>query len=87
MQWLYICQVSRQLIEKKDDLLKLIKPKWPTQPRFQSHMKADNTNSLADPENLYMYIPGFEEILKKRCWKIISRQVTAIFIIGGKLKL
>ena len=31
----------------------MIKPKWPTQPRFQSHMKADNTNSLADPENLY----------------------------------
>ena len=38
---------------KKNDLLKLIKPKWPTQSRFQSHMKADNTNSLADPENLY----------------------------------
>ena len=55
MQWIYICQVSRQLIENKDDLLKLIKPKWPPQPRFQSHMKTDNTNRLADPEKLYMY--------------------------------
>ena len=35
---LYICQVSRQLIENKNDLLKLIKPKWPPQPCFQSHM-------------------------------------------------
>ena len=35
-------------------------------PRFQSHIKTDNTNRLADPENLYMYIPGFDEILKKR---------------------
>ena len=35
-----ICQVSRQLIENKNDLLKLIKPKWPPQTRrklkFQS---------------------------------------------------
>ena len=36
-----------------NDLFKLIKPKWPPQPRFQSHMKTDNTNRLADPENLY----------------------------------
>ena len=50
-----ICQVSRQLIENKNDLLKLIKPKWPSQPHFQSHMKTDNTNRLADPENLYIY--------------------------------
>ena len=34
----------KQLIEKKNDLLKLIKPKWPPQPRFQTHMKTDNTN-------------------------------------------
>ena len=87
MQWLYICQVSRQLIEKNNDLFKLIKLKWPTLPRLESHMKADNTNSLADPENLYMYIPGFEEILIKRSWKKINRQVAAILIIGGKLKL
>ena len=50
-----ICQVSRQLIENKKDLLYLIKPKWPPQARFQSHMKTDNTNRLADPENLYIY--------------------------------
>ena len=30
---------------------------------FQSHMKTDNANSLADPENLY--IPGFRKIMKK----------------------
>ena len=42
-QCLYICQVSRQLVENKNDLLKLIKPKWPPQPRSQSHMKTDNT--------------------------------------------
>ena len=55
MQWLYICQVSRQLIENKNDLIKLIKPKWPPQPRFQSHIKTDNTNRLAYHENLYIY--------------------------------
>ena len=44
--------VSRQLIENKNELLKLIKPKWPPQLSFQSHMKKDNTNRLADPENL-----------------------------------
>ena len=59
----YICQVSRQLIENKNDLLKLVKPKWPPQPRFQSHMKTDNTNRLAD------YIPGFGGILKKKSLK------------------
>ena len=80
MQWLYICQVSRQLIENKNDLLKLIKPIWPPQPRFQSHMKTDNTNGLADPENLYIYQASRE------FWKKISRQVAAILIIGGKLK-
>ena len=83
LKYPYICQVSRQLIENKNDLLKLIKPKWPPQPRFQSHMKIYNTNRLADPENLY--IPGFEGILKKSLKKI-SRQVAAILIIGGKLK-
>ena len=57
MQWLYICQISRQLIENKNDLLKLIKPKWRLQPRFQCHMKMDNTNRLADPENPGKY-PG-----------------------------
>ena len=55
MQWLYICEVSRQLIENKNDLLKLIKPKWPPQPSFQTHMKTNNTDKLADPENLYIY--------------------------------
>ena len=34
------------------------------QPCFQSHMKTNNTNRLADPENLY--IPGFEGILEKK---------------------
>ena len=76
MQWLYISQVSRQLNENKNDLLKLIKQKWPPQPSFQSHMETDNTNRL---------IPGFKEILKKS-WKKISRQVATILIIGGKLK-
>ena len=74
---LYI-KVSRQLIENKNVLLKLIKLKYPPQPRFQSHMKTENTYRLADPENLY--IPGFEGILKK------SRRVAAILIIRGKLK-
>ena len=46
---------QRQLIKNKNDLLKLIKPKWPPQPRFQSHMKTDNTNRLTDPVNLYIY--------------------------------
>ena len=43
----------KEIIENKTDLLKLIKPKWPPQPRFQSHMKMDNTNRLTDPGNLY----------------------------------
>ena len=43
-----------QLIENKNDLLKLIKPKRPLQPRFQSHMTTENTNRLTDPENLYI---------------------------------
>ena len=51
---------------KKERFIKIEKPKWPPQPRFQSHMKTDRTNRLVDHENLYMYIPGFEEILKKR---------------------
>ena len=80
MQWLYICQVSRQLIENKNDLLKLVKPKWPPQLSFQSHMKTDNTNRLTDPENQVS-----REFLKKGKKKI-SRQVAAILIIGGKLK-
>ena len=47
--------------ENKNDLLKLIKTKWPPYPRF--HIKTDNANKLADPENLY--IPGFKRILEK----------------------
>ena len=87
MQWLYICQVSSQLIENKNDLLKLIEPKWPPQPRFQSHMKTDNTNRLADPENLYIYIYNrFRGNCEKKIKKKISRQVAVILIIGGKLK-
>ena len=84
-QWLYICQVSKQLIENKNDLLKLIKPKWPPQPCSQAHKKTDNTNRLAEPKNLYMYTPGYEEILNFFFFQI-SRQMPAIFIIGGKLK-
>ena len=49
--------------ENKNDLLKLIKTKWPPYPRFQFHIKTDNANKLADPENLY--IPGFKRILEK----------------------
>ena len=79
MQWLYIYQVSRQLIENKNDLLKLIKPKWPPQPRFQSHMKTDNTNRLADPENLYIY-----QVSRGFFFFLISRQVAAILIISGE---
>ena len=67
----YICKVSRHLIENKNDLFKLIKPKWPPQPSFQSHMKTDNTKRLADPKNLY--IQSFSGIVKKK----------AILIIGG----
>ena len=62
----------------------MIKPKWRLQPRFQSHMKTDNTNRLADPENLYIYTK-FQENSKKKVLKKISRQVAAILIIGGKL--
>ena len=47
-------------------------------------MKTDNANRLAEPENLYM--PGFKGILKKLSRKK-SRQVAAILIIGGKLKI
>ena len=88
MQWLYICQVSSQLIENKNDLLKLIEPKWPPQPRFQSHMKMDNTNRLADPENLYIYIYIYNRFRgnSEKKLKKISRQVAVILIIGGKLK-
>ena len=43
-------------------------------------MKMDNGKRLAAPENLY--IPGIKIILKK-----ISRQVAAILIIGGELKI
>ena len=35
-----------------------MKPKWLTRPRFQSHMKTDITNRLADPENLYIRFQG-----------------------------
>ena len=61
-----------------------MKPKWPPQLSFQSHMKADNTNRLTDRENLYIYQVSrnfFKKSIKK-----ISRQVAAILIIGGKLK-
>ena len=80
----YICQVSRQLIENQNYLLKLIKPKWLPQPRFQSHMKTDNTKRLADPENLYN--TRFRENSEKKVLKKISHQVAAILIISGKLK-
>ena len=50
-------------------------------------MKADIANRFADPENLH--IPGFKEILKKKnlVEKKYSRQVAAILIISGKLKI
>ena len=62
-----------------------MKPKWPPQPRFQSHMVTDNTKRLADPENLYIYT-RFQGNSEKKIEKKISRQVAAILIIGGKLK-
>ena len=58
----------------------MIKPKWPPQPRFQSH----KINGLTDPENLYIYEVSRE--FWKKSWKKISRQVAAILIISGKLK-
>ena len=52
---------------------------------FRSHMKTDNANRFADPENLSF--PGFKGILtKKISRKKISRQVAAILIIGVKMK-
>ena len=56
-------------------------------PRFRLHAKTNNANRLADPENLN--IPGFKGIMKKKIElkKKISRQVAAILIIGGKLKI
>ena len=45
-------------------------------------------NRLADPENLY--IPGFKGIIKKKnlvAKKKFCRQVAAILIIGGKMKI
>ena len=62
----------------------MIKPKWPSQPRFQTHMKADNTNRLADPGTLYIY--KFRGNSGKKVLKKISRQVAAILNISGKLK-
>ena len=84
MQWLYMCQVSRQLIKNKNDLLKFIKPKWPLQPRFQFHMKTDKTNRLADPENLYIYQVSREFCKKRPFWLSVepwnSNQVISILM-------
>ena len=56
---------------------------------FSVVRETDNANRLADPENLY--IPGFKEIIEKNKInskkKKINRQVAAILIIGGKLKI
>ena len=41
----------------------------------------DNANRLADPENIYIGLPGFKGILKKN-WL-----VAAILFIGWKLKI
>ena len=49
-----------------------------------SHEK-DNTNRLADPENLYIYT-RFRGNSEKKVLKKISHQVAAFLIIGGKLK-
>ena len=48
---------------------------------FQSHMKTDNTNRLANPENLYNLYTRFRGNSEKKVKKI-SRQVAAILIIG-----
>ena len=48
-------------------------------------MKTDDTNRLADPENLNIYQVSREFWKKSR--KKISRQVAAILIICGELKI
>ena len=40
---------------KEKRFIKIDKLKWAPQPCFQSHIKTDKTNRLADPENLYIY--------------------------------
>ena len=66
----------------------MIKSRWPLDQEFGSHMKKDNANRLADPENLYTGTRFQGDSEKK-----ISRkrnndgQVAAILIIGGKLKI
>ena len=57
-----------------------------------SHMKTDNTNRLADLKNLYIYIyiyiSGFEEILKKKLKKnhksassLLKNNINVLFLL------
>ena len=50
-------------------------------------MKKDNANRLADPENLYN--TRFQEDSKKKIKskKTFRRQVAAILIVSGRLKI
>ena len=70
MQGLYICQVSSQLIENKNDLLKL-----PPQLSFQSHMKTHNTTVVIR----YNTIGGVHKY--KSCYKQIVLYEMARFYL------
>ena len=51
---------------------------------FSVAQENGNANTLADPENLYIGLPGFRGIMKKnKSKKNINHQVAA----GGKLKI
>ena len=67
MQWLYMPGL-KAINWNKNDLLKLKKPKWPPQPRFQSHMKTDKTNRFVDPANYQVW----REFWKKSCKNIFA---------------
>ena len=66
----------------------MIKSRWPLYQEFGSHMKKDNANRFADPENLYTgtRFQGDSEIKISRK-RNNDGQVAAILIIGGKLKI
>ena len=60
------------------------KSRWPLYRGFGSHVKNDNANRLADPQITRFQRSSEKKIESK---KKISRQVAAIFIIGGMLKI
>ena len=66
----------------------MIKSRWPLYQEFGSHIKKDNATRLADPENLYTGTRFQGDSEKKISRKRNNnRQVAAILIIGGKLKI